>query len=170
MQIPTRRSEQNKKAARPSDDRYLTVEKMKRLEDELRDLKERQRPKAVDDLSRAREMGDLSENAAYSEARSRLGRIDNRVLSIQERLKQAVIIESGPDEAGRVRVGSSVIVRVNGRDRTYEILGSQETDPARGRISYLSPLGAALVGKRAGDNVTVSGPGGDVRYDIIDVR
>lgn len=142
---------------------------MRRLEEEFHEISAFQRPKAVEDLTRAREMGDLSENAAYAEAKSRLGRIDARIFSIKERLKNAVVIETGPDAVGRARVGSKVTVSVGGRERTYEILGSQETDPARGRISHSSPLGSALIGKCAGGSVIVSGPSGDVRYEIIKI-
>lgn len=148
----------------------MTAEKVRRLKADLEDLERVQRPKAVEDLTKAREMGDLSENAAYTEAKARLGRIDGRVLSIKDRLKNAIIIETGADPSGKIRIGSTVVLMINGNRRTYQILGSQETNPAAGRISHLSPLGKALIDRRAGETVTVAANGRDIVYTIVEVK
>lgn len=158
-----------KKYGRRDDDRHLTAAAVERLRRDLRDLEEQQRPRTVEDLTRAREMGDLSENAAYHEAKARLGRIDGRIFSLKERVRNAIIIEA-PGEGGLARIGSTVTVSVNGRQKTYQILGSQETDPSLGRISHLSPLGAALMGHGAGETVTVKAQDKDVAYRIDEVR
>ena len=152
-----------------SDD-LLTEAAIARLRRTLEELQTVDRPRAVEDLSRAREMGDLSENAAYSEAKGRLMRIDGRVFSIKERLKNAIVIKKGADPEGRVRVGATVVVTVNGNRREYEILGSQETNPSKGRISHQSPVGKALMGKRAGESVAVKAQDREITYKIEEVR
>lgn len=169
MQIPKRRSEMLRRASGKDESNYITAAAYRRIENTVRDLQE-QRPRAVEDLSRAREMGDLSENAAYTEAKGRLGRIDGRILGLKERLKRAIIIQPGADSSGRVRIGSTATVTVGGKEKKYEILGSLETDPARGRVSHLSPLGAALLGHGAGESVTVKANGKEIVYRIINVE
>lgn len=169
MQIPKRKKEDYRKYGGDADN-YLSPEAIRKLKDDLRRLEDVSRPRAVTDLSRAREMGDLSENAAYSEAKGRLMGIDRRIFEIKEKLKNAVVIERGSSD-GKVAVGATVTVRVNGKEKTYGIVGSAETDPGSGRISHLSPLGAALKGHRAGDEVTVKNAlGKEVVYEIIEVR
>lgn len=109
-------------------------------------------------------MGDLSENAAYTAAKFYLRRINDRITSIGEKLKFAIIIEEGSSD-GVVRIGSTVTVCVNGKDATFAVLGAHETNPSKGAISYLSPVGAALLGHRAGDVVVVRG----ISYSIVRV-
>jgi transcription elongation factor GreA len=168
MRVPKRRGEELHRAAQENDN-YMTAAKRDRLKDTLRDIETRQLPQAQEDLRVAREMGDLSENAAYSEAKGRTLRLTARIHSINERIRNAVIIEQGSDD-GKVCIGCTVTVTVNGAERTYEILGSQETDPSKGRVSYKSPLGAALLGKAAGDEVVVEANGRKIVYRIVSVE
>ncbi|MEY4744713.1 MAG: transcription elongation factor GreA, transcription elongation factor GreA [Candidatus Parcubacteria bacterium] len=169
MRMPKRKSEENARANKEVDN-YLSPEAIRKLKDDLRRLEDVSRPRAVTDLSRARDMGDLSENAAYSEAKGRLMGMDRRIFEIKEKLKNAVVIERGSDD-GRVAVGATVTVRVNGKEKSYEIVGSAETDPSGGRISHLSPLGTALLGRAAGDETTVkNAEGREVRYEIVEVH
>ncbi len=170
MQIPKRKSEEHRKFGRRDDDLYLTEEAIQKLKRELADLEQNQRPKTVEDLTRAREMGDLSENAAYHEAKARLGRIDGRIFNLKERIKNAIVIKPVRDGSGRVQIGSAVVVEVNGHERSYQILGSQETNPAAGRISHVSPLGAALMGHAAGETVTVRTQDRESSYRIVSVK
>lgn len=169
MQIPKRRSSERRKYGGPADD-FLTPAALKKIEDELRRLEKVSRPRALEDLTRAREMGDLSENAAYSEAKGRLMKIDSLIFEMKEKLKFAVVIRPGADAEGRARIGSTVVVTVNGKEKSYELTGSQETDPSTGRISHLSPLGRALLGKKAGDEASVKGPAKMITYRIVAVR
>lgn len=169
MRLPKRRSEEQSRAKKESD-AYLTSEAVRKLKEDLRRLEDIARPRAVEELTRAREMGDLSENAAYSDAKGRLMGMDRRIFEIKEKLKNAVVIERGSND-GRVGVGATVTVESGGKKRTFEVLGSQETDPSSGRISHRSPLGAALMGRRAGDEVTVRNAlGREVHYRILTVR
>lgn len=154
MQVPRRKSELHHKFQRPSDvDHFLSAAAIARLKDDLV-RSERERPKAADDVARYKEMGDLSENAAYQEAKNQLRRLNGRIESIKERLKRAVVIDEDAGASGVVKVGATVTIRVNDQEKTYQIVGSQEADPTRGRISHLSPLGQLLMGKKAGDSVT----------------
>lgn len=166
MQVPKRKP--GKYALGPADD-HLTHAAIKKLQEELARI-ERTRQAAVDELRRTREMGDLSENAAYSMAKGRLMGLDQRVLEIKERLKNAIPIRHGAAPGGRVRLGATVTLSVNGKERVYDIVGAQEASPASGAISYHSPLGAALIGKRAGDTIAVTVNGREVTYRILEVR
>lgn len=169
MQVPRRKSEQHQKYQRPSDvDHFLTAAAIARLKDDLI-RSEKERPKAADDVARYKEMGDLSENAAYQEAKQHLRRLNGRIESIKERLKRAVVIDEEAGASGVVKVGATVTIRVNEQEKTYQIVGSQEADPSRGRISHLSPLGLLLMGKKTGDTVTRAMDGKDVISEIIKI-
>lgn len=168
MRVPQRRSEQESRMRRQSD-YLLTPEAIERLHRDLADLRLRQRPQAAAEMRRTAEMGDLSDNAGYSTAKAQLTRINNRILANEERLKRAVPIERGTGSSGRIRIGSTVVVARNDREQTFEILGSQESSPGRGRISYCSPLGAALMGHRTGDDVAAIVNGREITYRIIRV-
>lgn len=167
MQVPKRR--EGKFTGGPAD-AYLTRAAIEKLTRERQRLQEQDRPKAVEDLRAAREMGDLSENFAYSEAKARLARIDGRIFGIAERLKFAVTIEEGVGASGRVRIGATAVIETGGKRKEYLILGSQESDPSRGKISYHSPLGAALMGKKAGETATVTANGKTTDYLVVEVR
>jgi transcription elongation factor GreA len=168
MQLPKRKSRLNRRTD-PADN-FLTAAALSQAESDLRSLEAR-RPKAVEELSAARDMGDLSENAAYTEAKARLARMDTAIFHLKERIKNAVVIESGAGPDGRARIGATVTVEVGGRTKTYAITGGQESDPAQGRISHVSPLGQALIGRRAGDTVTVKGPtGAEIEYKVMHVE
>lgn len=153
MQVPKRKSEENRKIG--PDDHFLTEEKIARLKAQLVRLDEIEKPKALADLQEAQAAGDLSENAAYTEAKARLRRINGKMLSIKERLKHAIVIKKGPGKHGEVQIGSTVTVEVNGKEKVFEITGAQESEPGRGKISYHSPVGSALIDAVAGDEVGV---------------
>ncbi|MFC1702852.1 GreA/GreB family elongation factor [Patescibacteria group bacterium] len=165
MQAPKRKSQLAHQHAKANDN-HLSEGAVRKLEGELTHLQERTLPRAKEDVTRAREMGDLSENAAYSEAKGRLMRTNTRILEIQDKLANAIIIEPGPDEGGKVRIGSVVTVEVNGKTREYEITGSDETDPAAGKISHASPLGALLIGKKTGDDIQLKNGERSTHYSI----
>lgn len=167
MRIPKRRGEQYRQL-KQQQDHYLTQAKIDRLQAELQDLIKRQRPIAIAELQRTQEMGDLSENAGYQAAKGILRRMNSRILSLEERIKQAIVIdETDPD--GIIRIGSKVTVQVRDTVMSFQILGSQETNPAKGYISHNSPLGLALIGKRAGESVSITAPSGEVTYAITSV-
>ena len=133
-------------------DPHLTGEKLGELKNELERLQTVSQPRAITEVRRLAEMGDFSENAAYAIAKGRLRGINQRILELQDHLKRAVIIRPNK-HTETVQLGSSVTVAINGRQQTFVILGSSETDPNAGVISHRSPVGAALMGRRAGDQV-----------------
>ncbi len=167
MQVPHRKP--GKYTTGPAD-YHLTAEAIQELKNELERIEQRIRPKAVEELRRTREMGDLSENFAYSAAKAKLNGLDMRVFEIKERLKNAIPIKRGAAADGSVRIGASVEVEINGKTKIYDIVGSQETSPGSGAISYLSPLGAALMGRKKGDRVSISANGKTISYTILGVR
>ena|SRR3989338_1991164 len=166
MRVPTRRSERLK--IQKNDDPYLTPAAITRIRRDLDHLENEERPAAIAEVRRTAEMGDFSENAAYQIAKGNLRRINGRILSNQEQLKQAVAIMS-EDDAGKIHIGSTVVLEAGDKRIIYQILGSRETNPAKGRISYSSPIGQALMGHVVGDTITVKGPSKQQTYTIVRV-
>ncbi len=168
MRVPTRQSEILAQSNKPPEDRYLTKAAIQKMNDELDRLVKRERPEAAAEVRRLAELGDFSENAAYQMAKGQLRRINARITTLEERLKNAIPIESGSTD-GRIRIGSTVRVLANGKELQFEIVGAQETNPSRGRISYLSPIGAALLGHVRSDRVPVTLNDRQTTYEIVDV-
>jgi len=123
---------------------------------------------AVANLKTAREMGDLSENAAYKVARSKLSSVDRRLRFLTKILDNAYIMQV--DFKGMVDAGCQVTVETKFGDRIYQIVNSHESDIANGKISYYSPVGRALIGKRVNDIVEVTTPNGKTTYKIKDIK
>ena len=147
---------------------HLTREGRDRLEEELRDLVENRRPVIVQRVATARAEGDLSENFAYHDARQELGLLDGRVQTIEAMLRNAQVLETTVGEV--VGLGSTVTIRDEFGESTYVIVGPVEADVAGGRISMVSPLGAALMGRTVGDEVSFASPGGTRSAIIAAVR
>jgi transcription elongation GreA/GreB family factor len=168
MRLPTRKSELER-LQRQEIDNYLTPAKIERMKQELEDLVKNKRRPAADEVARTAQMGDLSENAAYQFAKQNLRRINDRITMLEERLKQAIPINQSIVD-GKIRIGSTVTLLHNNQTLVFEILGSSESDPMRGRISYKSPLGATLIGHVVGDHVTVATARGDMTYEILKVE
>jgi len=150
---------------------YLTAAGRSTLEEELRDLQERRRPRLIKRLREARAQGDLKENADYQDTREQLGFLDGRVQEIEAVLRNAKVVPASP-AGDEVAVGSRVQIQEIGEDEIeeYQIVGSAEADPRAGKISYGSPVGAALLGKKKGRKVTVKAPGGEFTYRIVKVN
>ena len=147
---------------------HLTPEGRDRLEEELRDLVDNRRAAIVKRVATAREEGDLSENFAYHDARRDLGLLDGRVQTIENMLRHAQVMETTVGEV--VGLGSTATVRDEFGESTYVIVGPVEADVAGGRISMVSPLGAALMGRTVGDEVSFASPGGTRSAIIAAVR
>lgn len=126
------------------------------------------RKTAVENLRTAREMGDLSENAAYKVARGQLSGIDSRIRHL-DYLVRCGRVEQAP-QTGVIGIGSKVALLQKGKQLKFEIVGSFESNPALYKISHVSPLGKALYGKKAGDKVRVSTPNGKVSYQVMNVK
>lgn len=146
-------------------DPYITPEKQENLKRELERLTKNVRPGLAAEVHRLALMGDFSENAAYQIAKGRLRGINQRILDIEDHLKRALVI-APQENIEKVSLGHHVTVEVNGKEKTYLILGSSETDPATGIISYNSPLGAALMGRRTNEEARVKLNDREVKYII----
>lgn len=145
----------------------MTAAGLVALKAELADLRQK-RPSMVDRVATARSDGDLKENFAYHDARQDLGMLDGRVQTIEAILADVVVIE-GARTDGTVALGSKVVVRDEFGESTYSLVGPAEADIGRGMISHQSPLGTALVGRRVGDSVTFTTPGGDRSAEVVSV-
>ncbi len=148
---------------------YVTSEGLEKLKAELHELKTVTRRELALRLEAAKALGDLSENAEYHEAKDSLGMTEGRIREIDDMLKNIAVIDQGATKGGVVRVGSTVEVEVNGKTKSYTIVGSNEADPMTGRISNESPLGNAFLDRALGDTVSVETPNGTVRYNLIKI-
>jgi len=126
-----------------------------------------QRPEAVEDLRKAREMGDLSENGFYKAARAKLSSIDSRLRRLTGILKDATIIE--PTKTGAIGIGTTVTLSDGNKEFTYEMVGDLEANPSQGKISLLSPIGRAIAGRKEGERVTITIPTGEIHYRIVKI-
>ena len=169
MQVPKRRAQMLRTYPMSDKISYVTADGLEKLKAELKDLKMVKQRELAERLDAARQLGDLSENAEYQEAKHQLGMVQTRILVIGELLKSAVVIEKEKN-GGTVSVGSVVTVSANGKQKEYHIVGSNEADPTVGRISNESPLGTAFLGHQQGDSVSVTTPGGTTVYQITEVR
>ncbi len=141
----------------------ITDSGRKELEKELVELKSR-RGEIAEKIAEARSFGDLSENAEYDAAREEQGLLETRVIEIEDILQHASIIKSA--DATVVGLGSAVELKNSDKTVTYTVVGPVEADPMEGKISDESPIGQALMGKKVGDEVTISTPKGEVVYTI----
>ena len=150
----------------------LTYEGLKALEDELQDLKVNKRQEIAQKIKEAREQGDLSENAEYDAAKDEQRDIEARIEEIEKILKNAEVMDEDEFDVGVVNFGSEVVLLDVDMDEvlTYKIVGSTEADILRGKISNESPLGAAIMKKKAGEVVTIEAPDGEYQYKIMDIK
>ena len=149
----------------------LTYEGLKKLEDELHELKVVRRKDVAAKIKEARAQGDLSENAEYDAAKDEQADIESRIALIEKILRNAEVIDEEDLDADSVSVGSKVrILDMEFNEEVeYLIVGSTESDPMGGRISNESPLGMALLSKKCGDTVTVDAPQGSLQYKVLQI-
>lgn len=165
MRVPIRKAE---KYPKPKSDPYITLARFQELTEKKEHLIKVKRPREAEEVKRLALMGDFSENAGYQLAKGRLRGINQRVLEIENILKNAIIIESNQNEI--VEVGSTVTLNRSGIIKEYQILGAEETNPGSGVISHNSPLGAALIGKRVGAEITVTLNDRSIKYQITAIK
>lgn len=148
----------------------ISVQGYKRLEKELAELKE-ERPHIIQAIKEAREEGDLRENAGYDAARERQGMTEARIKYIESRMALYKVVDLDKLSGNRIVFGSTVtVVDVDtDTEKSFTILGPDEADPNKGTISYLSPVGKALLGREVGDEVTINIPRGSVTYEVTGI-
>jgi transcription elongation factor GreA len=149
----------------------MTQERYAELEEELRYLRTVREQEVAEQIKEARKFGDLSENSEYDEAKNEQGRVFSRILEVENILAGAVILQTDHISTDRVGPGCHVTVEDldSGERETFSIVGSQEANPAESRISDESPFGQALVGKAAGEELTVDVPAGKLRYRVLEI-
>ncbi len=147
----------------------LTQEGLVKLNDELKVLITEKRKDVIERIREAAAHGDLSENADYAQAREEQSFIEGRIQEIEDMIKNAEIITHST-QTNNVSIGSTVVVKVDGAERTYSIVGSNEANPGAGKISNESTVGKALLGKKVGDKVTVSTAAGDKEYEVASIN
>ena len=149
---------------------YISPAGYARLKSELKTLVETERPEVVRVVSWAAKNGDRSENGDYLYGKKRLREIDRRVRFLIKRLEAAEVVETAGRDTDQVFFGSSVLIKTKSEQRTVTIVGVDETDTTRGRISWISPVAKALIKAREGDTVTLKTPGGVEQLEILEVR
>jgi len=152
------------------DQTFLTAEGAAKLRKELDELKGPRRSEMAERLRKAIRQGDLSENADYINAKEQQGFLEGKILELESVLRSATIVErTGQSE--QVQVGSTVVVQEQGELKTtFQIVGAKEADPRAGKISHVSPIGKALLGKKVGESAQATTPGGPIRFKILEIR
>jgi transcription elongation factor GreA len=158
---------------------YLTQEKFQQFKKELETLQTERRKEVAENLEYAKKLGDLSENAEYQQAREEQAALEDRIRHLEQVIKTAVIVDSRHSDT--VGIGSKVKVVKDGSasadagtapagEHVYKIVGSEEADMSQYKVSNLSPLGSALIGKRAGEAFIISTPKGKIGYKLISIE
>lgn len=150
----------------------MTIEGKRLLEEELKKLKTVDRPSVIQAIEDARALGDLSENAEYSAAKERQSFIEGRIQEINAKLVASQVIDPTSIKTDKIVFGATVTLsdQDSGKEITYKIVGSDESDLRINKISITSPLARALIGKKVNDEVTVNAPKGAVQYDIVEIK
>lgn len=148
----------------------LTSEGKTKLEEELHYLETDKRAEVGERIKVAREFGDISENSEYDDAKNEQAWMESRIAEITQILANATVAET-PKRGTKVTIGSCVTVQDSaGKERTYTVVGTAESEPGSGKISNESPVGAALIGRKKGDHITTEGPTGrKIEFDIVKI-
>jgi transcription elongation factor GreA len=166
MQLPFRPKEKMKQALQSDEPLYLTREAIEKMKHRLERIENIELPQAIEDVRRTGEFGDFSENAEYQEAKGRMRRLRDQTTSIKEKLKVVIMIESHSSEI--VQMGSTVTLELaDGTQKIFSIVGPQETDPVKGKLSFKSPLGAKLMGRRVGEDIDLTTSTGLTHYRLL---
>ncbi|MFA6307691.1 MAG: transcription elongation factor GreA [Patescibacteria group bacterium] len=151
------------------DNKVLTKEGLAKLKEELEYLKTEKRPQISDRIKSAKELGDLSENAEYQEAKEDQSFIEGRILELEHLIKTSAVVETVKNN-GIVQVGSQVKINRDGQNMNFTIVGSTEADPVQGKISLESPFGVALMGKAVNDEIEIDLPNGKIKCKILEIQ
>ena len=149
----------------------LTEDGLKQLEEELEYLKTKKRKEVSEKIKVALGFGDLSENSEYDEAKNEQAQVEARIVSVENMLKNAIVIDESERDTSKVELGATVTIHdiEFDEDITYKIVGSTEADPDEGRLSDESPLGKSLMGKAEGEMIDVDAPAGVSQYKILKI-
>jgi transcription elongation factor GreB len=153
----------------PGGKNYITLAGFQRLRSELKQLVEAERPEVVKTVSWAASNGDRSENGDYLYGKKRLREIDRRVRYLIKRLESAEVVDARGRDTDQVFFGASVKIRMGGSVKDITIVGTDEVDPAKGHVSWVSPIARALIKAREGDTVVLRSPAGEEQVEIMEV-
>lgn len=148
--------------------KFLTRDGLEKLKNEVADLETRGRKEAAEKMRHAISFGDISENAAYDEARESHGLLEAKIADLKSIIASAQVVEKDCQKA--IQVGCFVSLLCDGKDLKFQIVGSEEVDVLAGKISYQSPLGKLLLGKQKGDKISLSTPGGKTEYQVVCIK
>ena len=148
----------------------LTPEGKAELEAELDTLKNKTRKEVSEKIKEARSFGDLSENAEYDEAKKEQAEVESRIQQIEHMLKYAKIIDSSEGMSDTVTPGTKVVLNMMGKEVSYTIVGTSEADPYKNKLSYESPVGAAVLNHKEGEKVTAQTPAGALEIEIVKIE
>jgi len=149
---------------------YIFIESLEKLKKEVKSIRDEKIPEIAKKIDEAKQLGDLSENAEYHQAKDDMAWAQGRAIEIENILDNAEIIKEGGGNKNEVNLGSDVVVKVNGEKKEFKIVGQQESDPINGKISNESPLGTQLLGAKLKEEVKVQTPGGEKIYKIIEIK
>lgn len=150
--------------------KILTIEGYQKIKEELEYLKKKIIPKIAKKIAEAKELGDLSENAEYQEAKDEQGLVAKKINELEELLRTATVTDTKNINNSVVEMGNTIIVSQNGQQIEYKIVSSNEVNPEEGKISNESPLGKSFLGKKRGEIVEVEVPKGKIKYKIVDIK
>ena len=150
---------------------YYTAEGLKKLKDELNQLRDIERPKASQAIAEARDKGDLSENAEYDAAKEAQGLLEMKISKLEAVVSNARIIDESQLDTSKVLIHSTVKIKntTNGMEVTYKLVAQSEADLKSGKISVDSPIGKGLLGKEVGDNAEIQVPNGTMTFEILEI-
>ena len=150
--------------------KYITQQGLEKLKKELKEAETGKRKEIADKLEKAIALGDLSDNAMYQETKREQAFLEGRILELKDSIRKSVVIEDGAGNKSIVEIGSTVIVKIYGDEQKLRIIGEAESDPLKGKISYQSPLGKALLDCKPGEIVEFEAPGGKTEVEIIKIE
>lgn len=148
---------------------YITKEGLEKLKEELEHLRKEKMPEVVDRIARAKELGDLSENAEYQDAKDEQGFIAGRIIELENLIGKSEVIEQNGSK-DIVSIGSTIEVLCDGKRLEYTIVGSNEASPGSGLISNESPIGRSFLGRRKGEKIIVQVPKGEMECEILEIK
>jgi transcription elongation factor GreA len=151
------------------DSKYLTQEGLDKLKKELEYLKKEGRIEVAEELKEAISFGDLSENAAYDEAKDNQAAVEGKILDLERLISSAIVIKDN-ENTGWVQIGSYVTIKQGNDEERYHVVGEEEANPMEGMISFKSPLGVALMNKPKGAEVEIKTPKGSLKYKILKIE
>jgi len=154
-------------------DVILTPEGLEKLKEEIEYLSTTKRREVAERIKEAREFGDISENSEYDDAKNEQGLLERRIGELQRRVRNVRVVDPSEAADDAVDLGTTVTLRVvgaKGQERTFQIVGANESDPTSGKLSHASPVGRAVLKRKVGEKVMVSTPRGATEYEIVNVE